>query len=918
MDLYKDITTPNQTLEELNKKIITRWNDIVKTSDTYKGKIAQYFKTKFITVNHGYKYTKGDKYIKTLFRFLSFNISLHCKLMILCVINRTNICSKLLSKNDKILDSFLDITSILMYSSSYWTFSTYNIYMNYLEKKNIQLTDAIKESIAFYHFSNTDDRLYVLHSDILENKKDDITFQLRIIDSIGNIKNDKYCLRRLKYISKIFTSMDINMLLRELCISDRLTLFEPICKYYYNDIIDNNIITSIVVALSQIYLGLINSDINAETYWKSIYNILKTDGEKNVFIIYSIYCLGTAFGYTITNINDNFSKTKECLKEIFTSNFKFSKNTNIIELKNMFDSIPPHEMTDCIVSFTQIQKSYWDSDHYNDTIHPLLYIMPFVYVNKGAGSNEFNKIKYYLTKYIKNVHRKKAIIRKIKIYPILNELKNMKPNHNVPVFRDGTYFYKNKSDIFNEVPPYHIYPGMLQNMKDIYLVKEKPDGILVNKLPQFIEPILKHDKRIKAEYIENLDLYLVFDIEIDGTTLERHKYIHSSHKYGQKTIPVINSVDDFIREITKERQNLKTFLEKPYDNCRWYPKPAWIIENMENFIKMFTHVINDIEIIDYKIDDINYDGFIITPLNGQREIKIKPKKYHTIDLLYKNNKWYDRDNIQWTNISTEIELSNNIIYRCYPDGDMYIAKEIRFDKIKPNTHIIANTIIGLYKAEFKFSYDMIYHKCISHINEWDIIKDNTNTTILLLLNRMKKLLNNPSVLDCGCGNIRGYHNLKKTNYPFNKYIGVDIDINMLGKVTNIENNMTISYMDLGKPSEYWYELNNSMFNLILCINSLMHFCTDYFWETINMITENGSFMIVSLVDNIDTYNFNEYYIKKVGNMIKYKFPIHDKENTEPFIEKDIFSKYGWNIFDTYKSDYGNLSDCYIWYILQKD
>ena len=38
------------------------------------------------------------------------------------------------------------------------------------------------------------------------------------------------------------------------------------------------------------------------------------------------------------------------------------------------------------------------------------------------------------------------------------------------------------------------------------------------------------------------------------------------------------------------------------------------------------------------------DGIIIVPLNGNREIKVKPKSKMTIDLLYKSGNWLDREN----------------------------------------------------------------------------------------------------------------------------------------------------------------------------------------------------------------------------------------------------------------------------------
>jgi hypothetical protein len=67
-----------------------------------------------------------------------------------------------------------------------------------------------------------------------------------------------------------------------------------------------------------------------------------------------------------------------------------------------------------------------------------------------------------------------------------------------------------------------------------FLLKEKADGILVFSVPKELYPNNPFTTQIKAEYIENLDLYLVFDIDINYNICDRHLQIHNYHKYGQK------------------------------------------------------------------------------------------------------------------------------------------------------------------------------------------------------------------------------------------------------------------------------------------------------------------------------------------------------------------------------------------------
>ena len=56
-----------------------------------------------------------------------------------------------------------------------------------------------------------------------------------------------------------------------------------------------------------------------------------------------------------------------------------------------------------------------------------------------------------------------------------------------------------------------------------------------------------------------------------------------------------------------ERNKLKEFLKQPYDNYRWYPKPAWYI-NIKNMMKSLIDIINMDLVIE---DDINNIYIII-------------------------------------------------------------------------------------------------------------------------------------------------------------------------------------------------------------------------------------------------------------------------------------------------------------------
>ena len=94
------------------------------------------------------------------------------------------------------------------------------------------------------------------------------------------------------------------------------------------------------------------------------------------------------------------------------------------------------------------------------------------------------------------------------------------------------------------------------------------------------------------------------------------------------------------------------------------------------------------------------DGLILSPIDGGREIKIKPKSLLTIDLLFNGQIWIDKDNYNWSKniMTTSKNTKTGRIYRCYPkvtDSEIkFKVGEIRYDKKKPNPTFVINNIIN--------------------------------------------------------------------------------------------------------------------------------------------------------------------------------------------------------------------------------
>ena len=190
---------------------------------------------------------------------------------------------------------------------------------------------------------------------------------------------------------------------------------------------------------------------------------------------------------------------------------------------------------------------------------------------------------------------------------------------------------------------------------------------------------------------------------------------------------------------------------------------------------------------------------------------------------------------------------------------------------------------------------------------------------------MKLNSTNSNILDCGCGYARSLQFILNTKYNYNKYIGIDIDINMLGKSINkyYNNNTLFNYCNLNNINESWFSINN-YFDIVLMINSIMHFSNDSFWTKINDVTMTNSIILLNVVemDNNFKYIFGkskEYFIERTDNTVTYKFPIHNNIKTESYIDINKYiNKFGWNIIETFKSDTDNITKFYRWYILKRN
>jgi len=422
----------------------------------------------------------------------------------------------------------------------------------------------------------------------------------------------------------------------------------------------------------------------------------------------------------------------------------------------------------------------------------------------------------------------------------------------------------------------------------------------------------------KAEYIEELNLYLLFDIKIDQTIEDRYKLLRSLHPYTfkNKNLIEINSFEQLLDEIDNEHKIFENYMENSNDKIKWYPKVAFKVKKFDlNFEQKINDIIN--KKLEIKFNSYyDNDGLILTPTNGFREIKVKPKNLMTIDLKYDGKNWLDLENNSYNEIIKEEGEYEHTIYRCYPEKNYYIPKDIRTDKTKANPCNIVNTIIKLYNSKYKhFDFKRLYY----HDKEFK-----SDTYIKKLLSSQRNFLKDMltkfksgKYLDLGCANGK-IIKLINSNYS---YHGIEYDkYQLLQGVTKHNSNDKVNFyhQNLAKS----WNIKETDFDYIIANYSLMHFFTEDFWESLDKHVKIGSVFIFNVLNKNSNFEYKNNYIKSDDKTAKIFFDhIHVKEIEENIIVEEklnyYLSKYNWKIINTTLNNENDLSKLYTWFTCVK-
>lgn len=695
---------------------------------------------------------------------------------------------------------------------------------------------------------------------------------------------DKYILRRLKLLYQVIDLSKYFCLILENCNS--IDLVPLIFKFYYKEeVIDK-------LSLYRIYY-LIRSNINDND--KSIINIT----------IRRIYdCMGNSIynklqflmiifvkDFRIMNYEDknngyqlidkiNEEILEDYQKEIIES--LISNSVRLSEIGRDFISHPCYENILFILNkinkntFTRFfnnifgkSGSYFKIKKICKYKNLLFFCIPWLdyfypkrividYANCNTKflfydvSKEFKDIIHFN----KLLHSLKVFRRKIYNLCLLKRtVKNIKINKEYNIQNSVYYpcdsYIKTRNEfdkqwIFSKTPPRNILSYELEILHNefknsTFIVREKADGYLTNKLPYKVYPDnfnILDNTEIRAEFIDELDLFLIFDFNFSDLPTEEsfmendpknvYNYLRSLHpdtkdyQLGSK----IYDINTLKLEIIKERERFNKFLEKPYENYRVYPKACWLISlscekmcsDLENLIFFETDSYSN----DFlRSEKILYDGLIISPINPGRDLKLKPLNQLTIDLFCKfcpKNKKYsftDRDNICWDELISiddsyyDNKVLDDTIVRLKPKIHFYnlefIVDSIRFDKSNSNPNKIVCQIIStimdqvnfMKKTDKKFNvsernlnlekiksdyYYSIHNKKCIYPNYWKKIIDDNKIIFKNFINIVNPL-KDKNWLDLGCGGCR--HNFpyiyNLNNIKMKGYIGVDFCIDILIK-----------------------------------------------------------------------------------------------------------------------------------------
>jgi hypothetical protein len=332
------------------------------------------------------------------------------------------------------------IENFLRIASKSGTFSTFLFWLNKTKGNNLNnLSSELLEDIYINSISNSDDRLYKYILNFIE-KYDKLFFQ-KNVNVINNLINSlscshvppKYQLRRIRILSQQISLIPyFNQMMKSF--KSEKVLFK-LHEYYYVEHHTYDSLYNLIKTLGEYTInGFI---INNQTLSKLI-DIMKTTEEK-------IYC--QIITSILSNNNFDFKVIDEKIMEkIIIENY--IPIINEINWTIMINSLNYNEYGKYIIHFLTknnlVTKIIQDHDLVYWSDNKVLFFTRFL--NVFSNNIELTKIiisvnyaLHRLRLLARKKNKSKIIQRKVKMFNLLNDIKNFSPITNIPILSKGSH-----------------------------------------------------------------------------------------------------------------------------------------------------------------------------------------------------------------------------------------------------------------------------------------------------------------------------------------------------------------------------------------------------------------------------------------------------------------------------------------------
>jgi hypothetical protein len=590
------------------------------------------------------------------------------------------------------------IDDILCYSASFGTILTFMFWLKLSSYNSLQeINNDLYEIIIINSSKNNDDRLYkyILNTHFINTPP---IFIKLLINSILSLKiANKYILKKIKLLSNNINISDyLDYILSQSYILEYQIIIELYKNYNKNGYTFEKL-HKLIIYILNLYpsiITIVHSDL---------YNLLNTFSEK----IYFLIILNIKFNINI----EPFVYNQKLLESIILDNINIIFNIINIEYLINVNNIFKQKFLNILCNYNLINVYCNTTNIYCPKI--LYYTRFFVLQNQNNLVNnniKINKCLHYLRLYVKLKIKIKMNNYKIRMNDVFNEIiMNKKLSYNV----------------FNNKEPIQLLS--LNNIKDLYDNNSKQINYYINNkifikhkitdytynIPKNIYPCtdIFYNCKIVAEYIEDLNLYLISDIDIPDTNLlDRYNLLLKNHNYIDiKYINETYTINELISCLNNNVNNLKQFIEtNKFKNDtyipKWYPSILCYVNNNNIISEIINNIINNNLIneiyINKKIQNTNYECnslvIVHNVIKYKDKLEISKLNKIFIDLKYFNNNWIDYDNNIWNiyiNLDNEFTHYNNKIYRFYLENNKFILYEFKYNKFIADSYLYIKTTL---------------------------------------------------------------------------------------------------------------------------------------------------------------------------------------------------------------------------------